>query len=238
MKLKDIINQRGGVCLTGAGISTESGIPDFRSPTGIWSKYNIEEYAYIDAFYENPKKVWKLLNEIDKQVRNAKPNEAHILLAEMEKKGIISAVITQNIDGLHQKAGSQHVIELHGNANRLICLNCGKTYPNDDKELTIKDNIPYCQCGNILKPDVVFFGEALPIDALQSAQQYIQSATFLLIIGTSLVVAPASFLPNLLPVDKWSIEINLERSALQRQNHIFLQGKASEQMKYLWSLIE
>ncbi len=236
----DIILKGGGVALTGAGISTESGIPDFRSQNGIWAKYDIEEYGYIDNFLKSPKKIWRFLNEIKELILKAEPNLAHKLLAKLEAYGYIKAIITQNIDSLHTKAGAKNVLELHGNSNYLVCLACNKKYYiASPKIIYDKDNIPHCPlCGGILKPDVVFFGESLPYELLQESIKLIEDADFLLVIGTSLVVAPVSMLPKNLPYDKWIIEINTQKSTINRDRIIFLQGKASKVLSKLWDFIE
>ena len=179
--------------LTGAGISVESGIPAFRGSQGLWAKYDPMEYAHIDAFMQNPGKVWKMLLELAELVRSAKPNKAHYALAQLEKFVQFSAVITQNIDNLHQEAGSSHVIEFHGNGKRIKCLSCGESYHQD--EVPVHTLPPTCTCGGILKPDVVFFGEMIPWRASMEAAAEAQACDLIIVIGTSAVVAPASSIP-------------------------------------------
>jgi len=147
------------LALTGAGISVESGIPDFRSAGGLWSKYDPSDYATIAAFRQNPERVWNMLREMDAVVSGARPNPAHTGLGEMEKMGFLHCIITQNVDNLHQAGGAKNVIEYHGNSSTLSCLSCGRTYRAEEKR---SEGTPRCECKNILKPDVVFFGEAIP----------------------------------------------------------------------------
>ena len=182
------------VALTGAGISAESGIPTFRARGGLWEKYDPVIYASIEAFREDPSKYWTIRGEFIRNYDTYHPNAAHLALAEFEEMGVVCHVITQNIDGLHKKAGSQNVIEIHGNLRETYCLQCRKEFiaPHIPEGMP-----PYCECGGVLKPNTVLFGEQLPKDALESA--YHQSATckLMLVIGTSAVVQPAASLPEL-----------------------------------------
>jgi NAD-dependent deacetylase len=189
------------VVFTGAAISTESGIPDFRGPDGLWTKVDPEDFT-IDKFLhssETRTKVWYHLVE-GGLMANAEPNRAHLAIAELEKMNKLSSVITQNVDNLHQKAGNnpKKVHELHGNMQWLVCLNCSERY---DLELMRKkhpapDHFPVCEkCKGILKPDVVFFGEMLPQDTLMSAERESQECDLLIVIGSSLVVYPAAYMP-------------------------------------------
>lgn len=201
------------VALTGAGISVESGIPDFRGSQGLWDRYDPMEYAHIDAFRANPLKVWQMLLELETLVGQARPNPAHLALAHLEDMGHLRAVITQNIDALHQMAGSKEVIEFHGNGGRLVCLSCGKIASKD--RVNPKDLPPRCTCGGLLKPDVVFFGEPIPLGVSQRAFQVTRECDFMLVVGTSAVVAPASHLPFIAKQQGAIIvEINLERTHL------------------------
>jgi len=222
-----IINSSLTLALTGAGISVESGIPDFRSAGGLWSRFDPSEYATIEAFRANPEKVWQMLAEMDKVVSAAKPNPAHIALGELERMGYLHYIITQNIDNLHQEGGSRNVIEYHGNSSTLSCLWCGKNYSSRDKRDTIP---PRCQCGKILKPDVVFFGEPIPSEALNRSFQLASSAQVLMVIGTSALVSPANTIPTIAKQNRAKIiEINMERTHLTDSiTDIFLQGKAGE----------
>ncbi|MGA2781706.1 MAG: NAD-dependent deacylase [Smithella sp.] len=189
------------VVFTGAGISTESGIPDFRGPDGLWTKVDPEDFT-IDRFLnsgETRTKVWYYLVE-GGLMTNAKPNQAHLAIAELEKMNKLSAVITQNIDNLHQKAGNnpKKVYELHGNMQWLVCLDCGERYDLElmrQKNLS-PDHFPACEkCRGIIKPDVVFFGEMLPQNTLISAEREAEECDLLIVIGSSLVVYPAAYMP-------------------------------------------
>jgi len=215
------------VALTGAGISVESGIPDFRSPGGLWERYDIIEYASISAFRDNPEKVWKMLAEMHDTIKDAKPNPAHKGLGQLEQIGLLHTVITQNIDNLHQEGGTTNVIEYHGNFKTLSCLACARTYGIEkvDSEMP-----PKCACGNILKPDIIFFGEAIPNEALRDSYELASSCGGLLVIGTSAQVTPANTIPGVAKqAGAGIIEINLEPTDLTTLvTDIFLLGKAGE----------
>jgi NAD-dependent deacetylase len=164
-RLAELVRARGPVVvLTGAGISTESGIPDFRSPTGIWARYDPQEYATIDAFHADPVKVWGFYALRFRALTEAEPNAGHIALAELERAGLVRAVVTQNIDLLHERAGSRDVVEVHGSIRTSSCLRCGSRYPLQEVLRQVEaDGFPRCtECQEVLKPDVVFFGELLP----------------------------------------------------------------------------
>ena len=220
-----IVNSNLTIALTGAGISVESGIPDFRSAQGLWSKFDPAEYATITAFKSNPEKVWEMLREMDKIVNKARPNNAHLGMGELEKMGCLNCIITQNVDNLHQAAGSKNVIEYHGNTNSLTCLWCGKKYDSKEKK---GEYPPRCECQKILKPDIVFFGEGIPEDALNRSFQLASSARALLLVGTSAVVSPANSIPAIAGQNGAKlIEINMERTHLTDSiTDIFLQGSA------------
>lgn len=224
---KLIRSSNHAIALTGAGISAESGIPTFRGYQGLWQRYDPLEYAHIKSFIKNPEKVWKMMYELDEIMKRAKPNPAHFALSELERKSYIKAIITQNVDDLHQAAGSKKVIEFHGNAKRLVCLDCGKIYQREEIDRSFL--VPRCRCHGLLKPDVVFFGEPIPEEALNLANQEVSVCDLMLIIGTSAEVAPASILP-------WEakrsgakiIEVNLEPTSLTEEvTDIFLKGPAS-----------
>ncbi|MFB5648356.1 MAG: NAD-dependent deacetylase [Candidatus Nitrosomaritimum aestuariumsis] len=179
------------VFVTGAGISQESGIPTFRGKDGLWRNYDAMKLATIDAFYDNPKLVWEWYNERRQNVFNSEPNLGHKAIAELENF-VKVLVLTQNIDGLHQKAGSSNVLELHGSIIKIKCTVCDFK----DELLTEFSNLPpLCKCGNILRPDVVWFGEGLPQDVWQEAIIQASSCDVMIIAGTSLVVSPANTLP-------------------------------------------
>lgn len=190
---KKISEAKKVVALTGAGISVDSGIPDFRSADGLWSKYDPMEYGTIQAFQSNPVKVWTMLRELSELVGDAEPNPGHVGLAELQSMGKLDGIITQNVDGLHQAAGNSNVIEFHGNGRKLVCLSCKRRYERDE---ILEDSFPpMCACLNILKPDVIFFGEMIPMGALLGAQSNTQDCDIMLVIGTSALVEPAASLP-------------------------------------------
>ena len=225
------------IALTGAGISVESGIPDFRSPGGLWSKYDPAVYASINTFISNPEKVWEMHREIEGLLIKAKPNRAHIGLGELERMGLLHAVITQNVDNLHQAGGTKNVIEYHGNASTLTCLSCKRSYRMLDKRGEFP---PRCECERILKPDVIFFGEAIPEEALHKSHMLASSAQALLVIGTSAMVSPANTIPGIAKRNGAKIiEINKERTHLTESlTDIFLQGEAGELIERLLAAVK
>lgn len=218
---------RRGVALTGAGVSVESGIPDFRSAGGLWTRYPPERYATIDAFRRDPARVWRMLAEMEQVLNHAAPNPGHHALASLEKLGLIDATITQNIDGLHQSAGSERVVEFHGSHRTLSCLSCGQGYR--DEELG-QARPPECNCGELLKPDVILFGEMIPSQALDDAHQFATGCRVMLVAGTSAEVAPASQMPPLAQRSGATvIEVNVERTNLTDYcTDIFLEGRSGE----------
>ena len=211
---KDIFDSKKTIAFTGAGISVESGIPDFRGAQGLWQKYDPEEYAHIDAFYANPDKVWLMIKDMFSLIMAAKPNPAHMGLAELERMGLLSSVITQNVDGLHQAAGNTNVIEFHGTHRTLSCLKCSTKI--EGTSLTLEDLPPRCsRCSSLLKPDVVFFGEPIPWEAQIMSFKESKSCKAVLVIGTSAVVYPAATIP-ITAKEKGAIviEINTEPTPL------------------------
>ncbi len=227
-----ILSSKLTLALTGAGISVESGIPDFRSAQGLWSKFDPAEYATIQAFRANPQKVWEMLREMEEVVGRAAPNEAHKGLGELEEMGCLQTVITQNIDNLHQAGGSKDVIEYHGNASTLSCLWCGRRYTAEDKRNQVP---PRCECENILKPDVIFFGEAIPEEAMNRSFNLASSAGALLVVGTSAVVSPVNTIPSIAKHNGAGIiEINREQTHLTDSiTDVFLQGNAGDMVPQL-----
>jgi NAD-dependent deacetylase len=222
------------VFVTGAGISQESGIPTFRGKDGLWRKYDPMTLATIDAFYENPKLVWEWYEERRQNILGANPNPGHLAIAELEKYKQVS-VLTQNIDGLHQRAGSTQVYELHGSIITIKCTVCD-----------FKDKItsgfsrlpPLCKCGNMLRPDVVWFGEPLPQDIWQSAIEQSSSCDVMVVVGTSLAVSPA----NLLPVyakqsGAMMIEVNPDQTPMSSNMDISLRSSAANALPELVSII-
>ena len=222
-----LLSRRNAVALTGAGISVESGVPAFRGAQGMWGKYDPMEYATIGAFHRDPEKVWAMLSEMVDLLSRASPNSAHVGLADMERMGILRSVITQNVDSLHQAAGSHRVIEFHGNAEELVCPSCGTRYPLRAK---ITEGIPpRCGCGKILKPDLVLFGEPIPRNAQDEAESEAGRCAILLVIGTSAQISPACEIPRLSKRRGASIiEINPEETPLTRTvTDLHIREKAS-----------
>jgi NAD-dependent deacetylase len=195
-RLAELLDRRRPcVVLTGAGISTESGIPDFRSAEGIWAQYDPAEVATVDALRRNPVQVWEFYALRLEALWRAEPNEGHRALAELEERGWVRAVVTQNVDGLHQRAGSQEVVEVHGSLREAECIGCGARVPIADAVASLP--LPACpECGEILKPGVVMFGELLPAAAIERAQQLAAEAELLLVVGSSLEVYPVAALPG------------------------------------------
>jgi NAD-dependent deacetylase len=222
----------------GAGISVESGIPPFRGENGLWNKYN-PRFLEIGYFLENPEESWKVIKEIFYDFfGRAKPNAAHKALAVMEEKGLIHAVITQNIDNLHQEAGSKEVYEFHGNSQHLICLDCKEVYPVSEIELSKLP--PKCLgCGGLLKPDFIFFGEPIPEPARTNSFLETKRSDVFILVGTTGEVMPASLIPMEAKHNgAFIIEVNIERSNYTDNiTDIFLQGKATEVMKKLLHIL-
>jgi NAD-dependent deacetylase len=181
------------VGFTGAGISAASGIPTFRAESGIWTRFPMEEYGTAEAFVHDPEKAWELFGALAPDLEAAQPNPAHIAMAELEAKGIIKTVVTQNIDGLHQRAGSRHVIEFHGTCESGHCFGCGRELLM--KELPAWPPAPRCpDCNTIVKPDVVLFGDQIPAQAMAGAGAAFARCDAVLAVGSSLQVPPASWL--------------------------------------------
>jgi NAD-dependent deacetylase len=198
--LADLVRgARSVVALTGAGISVPSGIPDFRSPgTGIWENVDPMEVAHIDAWRANPERFWSFYGDRFQTLGDKQPNGAHKALVELEVEGLLEAVITQNIDMLHRKAGTRDLIEVHGSIAACVCLACGERYGLDAVLARLRTaTVPACDCGHPLKPDVVLFGEYLPEPALQRATELAAAADLLLCVGSSLEVHPIAQLPSI-----------------------------------------
>jgi NAD-dependent deacetylase len=198
LELAELIRSRQPcVVLTGAGVSTESGIPDFRSQTGLWAKFDPLEYGSLEAFRRDPHKVWSFYKPRVGMLTEAEPNPAHRALAELERLGLVQAVVTQNIDLLHERAGSREIVEVHGSIRTSSCPACGERYALPRVLTLLEDaDAPACpRCGEILKPDVVFFGELLPPAAIDRAFELARGAALLLVVGSALEVYPVAGLP-------------------------------------------
>ena len=188
----------GAVVLSGAGVSVSSDIPAFRGEGGLWDRFDPMEYAHIRAFVERPAEVWEMLRELEAVLDAAEPNPAHEAIVTLQRHGYVTSVITQNVDGLHQAAGSRDVIELHGSRGTLTCLSCGVTVGREKVIETVRSgDVPRCACDGLLKPDVTFFGEELPSGAMERAEAAIGASDLLLVVGTSAEVYPAAALPDL-----------------------------------------
>jgi NAD-dependent deacetylase len=233
-KAADLIrNSSRTVAFTGAGISVESGIPPFRGPGGLWNKYD-PKILDIGYFNQNPAEAWVVIKELFYDfMGNAGPNAAHIALAEMEKMGYLQAIIPQNIDNLHQKAGNTVVWEFHGNSRDLVCMGCGKKHKVAGLDLNLLP--PKCDsCGSILKPDFVFFGEGIPEPAMSNSFAEAEKADVFILIGTTGEIMPASLIPfRAKEKGKKIIEINIAESNYTPIADVFLEGKATEMMTKL-----
>ena len=217
------------VVLTGAGVSTESGIPDFRSPTGIWADVDPMEYGSLRAFQADPEKVWSFYAVRIEMLTGAEPNDAHYTLAELERRGFVTAVVTQNIDLLHTRAGSRDVVEVHGSIREASCPTCGATYPLDESLLPL----PRCSdCGAVLKPDVVFFGELLPRAAIDRAYELARGTKLLLVVGSALEVYPVAELPleTVRAGGSFAI-VNRGPTALDHEAALKIDGSAAETLR-------
>jgi len=220
--------------LTGAGISVESGIPDFRSPGGLWTRFSPEEYATLDVFKRDPAKAWKLYRALGRSIEGVEPNAAHRALARLESAGSVAMVVTQNVDGLHQAAGSRKVIEMHGDHQHVQCVRCGWLGPVAPSHL-VGDEVPLCaECSHPVKPNVVLFGEA--VRGMGEISRCLDQCELLLVVGTSAQVYPAAGLPAQIESRGGLIyEFNVEETALTRgsvfggsaQTDFFFRGKAT-----------
>jgi len=236
-----IISSQYAIALTGAGISTESGIPDFRGQNGLWRRIN-PYYATYTYFIEDPEGFWKLYLTFVRSFREAEPNPAHIGLARLEKLNLLKVIITQNIDGLHQKAGSRNVIELHGNLRTISCTRCGYKYTYDEVFSIIEESSlpPRCKvCNGILKPDVVLFGEPLPYTEISKAYEEASKADLILVLGSSLTVYPAAYIPETVKMHGGKvIIINMEPTEKDHIAEILINAKVGEVVPRLVESIE
>lgn len=223
------------VALTGAGISRPSGIPDFRSDSGIWAHQDPFEVASLRAFHRDPQRFFSWLQGLLAPVMMAQPNPAHLALAELEARGRLRAVITQNIDGLHQAAGSRRVFELHGHLRTATCQGCGLQVPSEPLlPLVRRGQVPRCRCGGAFKPDVVLFDELLPQGLVWLAQKALEECDLLLVAGTSLEVAPVCDLPLLalrrgVPI----VIVNLDATHLDERAAVVLHEDVAEALPTL-----
>lgn len=220
------------IAFTGAGHSTPSGIPDFRSPhSGLWEKHNPLLVASIWAFRLNPKTFYDWIRPMAGTLLSAAPNPAHRALAALEQMGYLKTIITQNIDNLHQRAGSLRVLELHGHMREATCIRCYKLMPVDPSlEQSIRDGkVPHCECGGVLKPNVILFGEQLPIRTLNQAMEEARRCDLVLVAGSSLEVTPAADIPFLaVEHDARAIIVNLEPTGFDSRADVVLHGDVAE----------
>ncbi len=235
-----IRNSKCTIALTGAGISVESGIPDFRSSGGLWEKYDPSIYASIESFRRKPEMVWDMLFEMVDIMENARPNPAHLALARLEQLGYLECVITQNIDNLHTDAGNRNVIEYHGNASRLECISCGRIFEKPVRRKGALE-IPRCaDCGTVLKPTVIFFEEMIPYEAMTESGRLAGRADVVLVVGTSAIVYPAAGIPIQAKQNNATIiEFDVQPTALTGQvTDIFIQGRAGTTLPKLLEQLE
>jgi NAD-dependent deacetylase len=233
-----IVESQRVIVFTGAGISTESGIPDFRGPEGLWTKYDPSDFTY-QKFVSDPearKRLWKMRDILGVSWNDFKPNPAHYAVAELEKLDKLDCIITQNVDGLHQSAGNSEdrVIQLHGNMKWIKCITCGSRYPFEELEKWVAGGVedPNCvQCGGILKPDAIFFGEAMPVWETMEAQKRSTECDLCIVIGSTLLVYPAAMMPQYaLHAGAKVVVINDGETELDHAAHVRISGKAGEVM--------
>ena len=231
-KLKD---SRKIVFVTGAGISQESGIPTFRGKDGYWRRYDPMKLASIDAFYDDPKLVWEWYEDRRKNLLSVKPNEGHFAISQMEEfKDVV--VLTQNIDGLHQRSGSTNVLELHGSIIRIKCTVCDFI---DNITENFESLPPKCKCGSMLRPDVVWFGEPLPQNIWQSAIKEASVCDVMVIVGTSLVVSPANTLHVYAKQNgAILIEVNPEKTVMSNDMDLSIQATSAEVLPKILSIFK
>jgi len=235
-ELHDRLHNCTSLCiLTGAGISAESGVPTFRGEEGLWKKFRPEELANFQAFMKNPDLVWEWYSYRRKLIHEVKPNAGHFALAELERLIADCSLVTQNVDNLHRRAGSRSVIELHGNIERSYCVDCRARA--DDPLPDAERKAPRCAiCGGLIRPDVVWFGEMLPVEAFSLAEQAARRCEIFLSIGTSAVVYPAASLPYVaLDHGAYVVQINREHTDLSARAHETLLGSAGEILPQLVS---
>lgn len=230
---------RAAIAFTGAGISVESGIPHFRGEGGLWTKFDPYKVAHIDTFRQDPAQYWTY--SLNHRRTDAEPNPAHRALVDLERRGHLQAVVTQNTDGLHQKAGSGLVIELHGSSHEVVCLECERRFPRAEIDRLNREHCPpSCPAcgGRFLKPTVVLFGESLPMEALHEAQSLAMTADVVLIVGSSLQVYPAAGIPRLALEHGAELAIvNAEPTPFDDRAAVVIHGKAGEVLPQMLSRI-
>ncbi len=230
------------IALTGAGISVPSGIPDFRSPgTGLWEKADPAKVGSIWGFMSNPKRFYNWIAPLVEKILQAEPNPAHLALTELQKMGLLREIITQNIDFLHEKAGSTDIIHLHGDISSGVCTGCGEEFPSDDFwPEVLNGEVPACpQCNNVVKPNVVLFGEPLPPGVLTQTWKAAEKAEAIIVVGSSLEVTPASNLPKVVHSNLGKVIIfNLGQTTSDPIAHVKITGDASEHLPRLIKVLK
>ena len=235
--IKKLVQAEHVAVLTGSGISAESGVPTFRGENGLWKKFRPEELANFDAFIRNPDLVWEWYQYRRKIIEEVQPNPAHYTLASMEEYYKDFVLSTQNVDGLHQKAGNKNIYELHGNILRNKCASCHRPYEMGD--FKVDEPIPRCGCGGYIRPDVVWFGEMLPEDVLRRSSMAAQKADVYFSIGTSAQVYPAALLPtDAKRAGAYVVEINIEPTPISHIVDESIFGKAGEALPALWQSVK
>ncbi|MET1125043.1 MAG: NAD-dependent protein deacetylase [Archaeoglobaceae archaeon] len=221
--------------LTGAGVSAESGIPTFRDRDGLWNRYRPEELATPEAFARNPKLVWEWYKWRMELVFKAEPNPAHHAFAELERMGLLRCLITQNVDDLHERAGSRNVLHLHGRLRVVRCTGCSREFEVDEVP---KDELPRCECGALLRPGVVWFGELLPKDVLERAFEEVSKSDVIIVAGTSAVVQPAASLPLIVKKRGGKIvEVNPSETPLSNVSDFSVRMKAGEALPRIVDIV-
>lgn len=224
------------VFFTGAGISAESGISTFRGTDGIWNKLKPEELASFDAFLRNPDMIWEWYQYRRKIIHQTVPNAGHLAIAEMQNYFRDVRVVTQNVDNLHNRAGSKTVYELHGNIERNYCINCRTPYNAPD---FAGDKVPRCHCGGLIRPDIVWFGEMLPEGVFEASEDAAEKCDMMFVVGTSAVVYPAAQIPLIAKrFGAWVIEVNIEETELSSVADYQLLGKSGEKLPEVLNMVK
>ena len=231
---------RRAVAFTGAGISVASGISDFRSPGGLWSRFDPMAVASVQAMNTNPRGVWEFLLDAAGMFHSAEPNPAHLALAAMERDGVLAGVVTQNIDGLHQRAGSRRVVEYHGGCESWYCRRCAAPWDASRVHELSRGDLPVlCRCGGLIRPSVVFYGEGIPRRAVSGSDELLRGADVMLIVGTSGDVAPANGLPWRVKYGGGTVvEVNLGPTAFGSVTDIRLDEPAEEVLPVIYDLLK
>ena len=238
-----IIDSNNIVILTGAGMSTESGIPDFRSPdTGLWNKVDPEKYATIHSYVANPGRNLKMMLELGTKIFRAKPNKGHKSLTKLQKMGKLIGVLTKNVDGLHQKARTQNVVELHGTVNEAKCMRCKRVFPITEMINQVMKGMysPSCElCGGLLKPNAIFFGEVLSSETLMLAEKMIIDCDLFIVLGSSLLVYPAAFYPRkALAAGAKILIINIQKTDMDTQAEVVIHEKIGDVLPKITEIVE